>query len=70
MRLEISDNGIGIKDEDKGKLFQLFFMADKSRNSEGSGLGLSIVKKIVDKLGGEITFESQEEQGTKFIVKL
>jgi two-component system OmpR family sensor kinase len=47
-----------------------FFMADKSRNTEGSGLGLSIVKKIVDKLGGTVTVESEEGKGTAFRVEL
>jgi len=70
LRFEIKDNGVGIKDEDKDKIFSQFFMADKSRNTEGSGLGLSIVKRIVEKLGGDIDFESKEEQGTKFIVNL
>jgi len=70
LRFKIKDNGIGIKDEDKDKIFSQFFMADKSRNTEGSGLELSIVKRIVEKLGGDIDFESKEEQGTKFIVNL
>jgi signal transduction histidine kinase len=38
--------------------------------SKGQGLGLAVVKRLVDVLNGEITFESQEEKGTKFTVKL
>jgi len=67
---EIADNGAGISDEDKEKIFTLFFIADKSRNTEGSGLGLAIVKKIVEKLDGEICFESAEGKGTTFRVSL
>jgi len=66
----ITDNGIGIKHEDKEKVFSHFFMADSSRSTEGSGLGLSIVKRIVDKLGGNILFESIEDNGTTFSVIL
>jgi len=67
---EITDDGIGIRDEDKEKVFGLFFMADKSRNTEGSGLGLAIIKKILSKLGGEITFDSAEGKGSAFRVRL
>jgi len=70
IRFEIEDNGMGIKKEDKEKIFTHFFVADKSRNTEGSGLGLSIVKKITDKLGGQIAFESEEGKGAKFVVML
>lgn len=67
---EITDQGIGIKDEDKQNIFTQFFVSDKSRNTEGSGLGLPIAKKIVEKLGGEIGFESKENEGTQFFVQL
>ena len=67
---EVTDNGIGISDEDKEQIFSQFFMADKSHNTEGSGLGLPIVKKIIDKLGGQISFQSTVGQGTKFTVIL
>lgn len=68
--VEIIDNGIGIKDEDKDKIFNQFFMSDKSRSSGGSGLGLSITKKILEKLDGTIHFESTFGVGTKFVVTL
>ncbi|MCL2369626.1 MAG: HAMP domain-containing histidine kinase [Firmicutes bacterium] len=67
---KITDNGIGISDEDKEQIFSQFFMADKSHNTEGSGLGLPIVKKIIDKLCGQIYVESTVGQGTKFTVIL
>ena len=67
---EIADNGVGIKDADKDKIFDHFFMADASRNTGGSGLGLAITKKILSKLGGEIGFESKEGEGSKFFVLL
>ena len=66
----IEDNGIGIADEDKDKIFNPFFTGDKSHNKEGSGLGLPLVKSIVEKLGGKISFESERNKGTTFSVSL
>lgn len=65
-----TDNGIGIADEDKDKIFNMFFTGDKSHNKEGSGLGLPLTKNIVEKLGGEITFISERSKGTTFTVRL
>ncbi|MBU1145362.1 MAG: HAMP domain-containing histidine kinase [Firmicutes bacterium] len=67
---EIEDHGIGISEEDQKKIFNQFFVANTSRNKCGSGLGLSITKKIIEKLGGTITFTSQVNNGTTFFVSL
>jgi len=67
---EITDNGIGISEADKEKIFSQFFVGDKSRNTDGSGLGLPLAKKIVEKLGGTMNFESTEGQGSTFTVIL
>lgn len=69
-RVEITDHGIGIKDEDKPRLFERFFKGDKSRSHEGNGLGLVIVRKIVEMYGGKISFESEWGQGSTFVVVL
>ena len=68
----ISDAGIGIAEEDISHVFERFFKADKSRNSsiKGSGLGLSIVKKIVDMHHGTINVQSKLGEGTAFTVSL
>lgn len=66
----IEDNGIGIADDDKDKIFDPFFTGDKSHNKEGSGLGLPLVKSIIEKLGGKISFESERNKGTTFTVCL
>lgn len=68
----ISDTGIGIAEEDISHVFERFFKADKSRNSsiKGSGLGLSIVKKIVDMHHGTINVQSKLGEGTAFTVSL
>lgn len=70
LRFSVSDSGMGISDEDKEKIFSLFFTANKSRNKEGSGIGLYLTKLIVNKLGGEISFESELGKGSTFKVDL
>ncbi len=70
--IRISDTGIGLKPEEKSKLFQEFFRAknEKTRGISGTGLGLTIVKRIVDSYHGIIEVESEYEIGTTFIIKL
>lgn len=68
--LSIRDEGNGIDLEDNKKVFEKFYKADKSRNSDGNGLGLSIVKRIVHMHNGEIILESKVGEGTKVIVTL
>lgn len=67
---EIKDSGIGLKPEEKQKLFTEFFRAknDKTKNISGTGLGLSIVKRIVDSYSGKIEVESEYGEGTLFRV--
>ncbi|MBN7815216.1 hybrid sensor histidine kinase/response regulator [Algoriphagus pacificus] len=65
-----SDKGIGIPKKEQSQLFDRFFRAHNVGIIEGSGLGLSIVKKCVEVLGGEITFESEENKGTTFYVSI
>ncbi|UII28526.1 ATP-binding protein [Fulvivirga maritima] len=68
LQLEIRDNGIGIADELKEQIFDMFFRATES--SEGSGLGLYIAKEMADKLGGSITVESEFGVGTRFVISI
>ena len=70
--LKIRDDGIGISEENKKFIWERFFQVNDSRNKEenkGSGLGLSMVKKIVDLHSATIDFESELEQGTCFTIK-
>lgn len=66
----VADNGIGMAKEDLEKVFLRFYKTDKARNSSGSGLGLSIAKKIVELHKGSIQVDSKVKQGTTFTVRL
>ena len=69
--LSVSDNGIGISDEDKKKIFDRFFRAEKSRSAKGHfGLGLSIAFEIVHAHHGNITVADSKEGGSVFTVCL
>ncbi len=68
--LSIKDNGIGIKQEHGDKIFKLFQRLSRSPQYEGTGIGLTICKNIVEKHSGKIWFESQEGQGTTFFIEL
>lgn len=70
--MEFRDTGIGMTAEDRDHLFKDFFRAknEKTRNITGSGLGLSIVKKVVDLYKGTIDVESEPDKGTSFIITI
>lgn len=68
--LEIQDQGMGIPEEDQKHLFERFFRANNVTNLQGTGLGLNIVRRYVDLMGGQINFKSKESAGTTFIVSL
>ena len=62
---EVEDNGSGIKDENRSKIFEDFYTSKK----HGTGLGLSVCKKLLNEFGAEIDFKSTFGQGTKFFIK-
>jgi CheY-like chemotaxis protein len=72
LHLHVQDTGIGIKEEDKNKLFSRFFRADSPivQARSGTGLGLTITKSIVELHGGEIWFESTYGKGSTFSFSL
>ncbi|GFM30077.1 ATP-binding protein [Novosphingobium sp. PY1] len=71
-RVSFADEGLGIPEEFRSRIFGKFAQADSSdtRQKGGTGLGLSIVREIVQRLGGEVSFESQLNEGTSFHVDL
>jgi len=70
--VRVTDTGIGIPQTDQSKLFDRFFRASNAQQSRipGTGLGLAIVRTIVTNHGGEVRFQSREEKGTTFTVRL
>lgn len=68
--VEVQDHGCGMTEEAQSRIFDKFYQADKSRKQEGVGLGLSLVKRIVDMMGGTITVTSEVGVGSTFRVEL
>lgn len=70
--LRVSDTGFGIPVDQQDRIFSKLFRAENvtSRNTEGTGLGLYIVKSIMDHAGGRVWFESEENKGTTFYVTI
>jgi len=66
--ISIEDNGLGIPEQQLGKIFEMYARANDQ--VEGTGLGLYIVKETIEKLGGTISVESHEGKGSKFSIKL
>ena len=66
----VTDDGIGIQEEDKVKIFQKFFRGKEALliDAKGYGLGLHVTKSLVQALGGTITFDTQVGKGTIFRV--
>ena len=72
VEISVKDNGIGIEDKDLDMIFDRFKQVEKSlsRNAEGTGIGLSLIKSIVELHGGSIYVESEFGKGSKFTVRL
>jgi PAS domain S-box-containing protein len=72
VEIRVSDTGIGIPIEKQAMIFERFYQADPSltRNHEGSGIGLSLVKSLVEMQGGSIEVESVYGEGSTFIIRL
>ena len=70
--IAVKDNGYGIAEKDKGKIFTKLFRADniKEKEPSGTGLGLYLLKNLVEKIGGKVWFESKEGAGTTFYVTI
>ncbi len=65
---KIKDNGIGIPESAQAKMFKIFNRMENAKSFQGNGVGLSIVYRIMNRLGGKISYESRENEGTTFIL--
>lgn len=72
VRITVCDTGIGIPSEDLKRIFERFYRVDKARSrpAGGTGLGLPIVKEVVERMGGSVSVESQLGKGSKFTILL
>jgi PAS domain S-box-containing protein len=70
LKVKVRDEGIGIPESDQKHLFSRFFRADNAVNIQGTGLGLNIVHRYLELLGGSIRFESVEGKGTTFFFEV
>ena len=68
--VRVKDSGCGISQEVGEHIFDKFYQGDSSHSNEGNGLGLAMVKKVIDLIGGEISVESKVGVGSTFIIKL
>ena len=69
-KIYISDEGIGMTEEQIRHIFDKFYQADSSRQSQGNGLGLALCKEILDKCGGKIFVTSKQGAGSVFLIQL
>jgi signal transduction histidine kinase len=66
----ISDNGIGIPKSEQKNIFNRYFRAGNALLTQGTGIGLNIVKSHLENLGGSISFTSEENIGSTFVIKI
>ncbi|WP_231691973.1 sensor histidine kinase, partial [Enterococcus faecium] len=68
--LEVTDSGVGMNEETRDRMFEKFYQGDTSRQISGNGLGLSLVKKILELHDGRIDYSSIEGVGTTAMIRL
>jgi signal transduction histidine kinase len=72
IKVSIADNGIGIATKDRSRIFDKFYRSEtgEAMNITGSGIGLTLVKDIIEAHGGDISVESRRNKGSTFIIRI
>jgi signal transduction histidine kinase len=70
VRLNFQDNGIGIAAEHSAQIFRMFERIHPATEYEGTGIGLTIVRKAIERMGGQVDFQSKLDRGSKFWLEL
>jgi PAS domain S-box-containing protein len=70
IKIQVEDEGIGLSETDQKHLFERFFRGQNASSIKGTGLGLYIVSKYVELLGGKIEFKSKLKEGTTFFINI
>lgn len=70
IEIKVTDQGIGIPEKEQKHIFDRYFRAENALLTQGTGIGLNIVKSYMDSLGGSISFESEENKGSSFILSV
>ena len=68
--IRVADNGVGIPEDKRKRIFEIFERIENQSNADGTGIGLSTCKSIVERMNGSISVESNQPEGSVFVIEL